>query len=309
MRRTSLVAVVTLHACWAAPPPAVTPRPTVVAVYRGADFSSTIADPLGFLPADAEFVLAIDLAQLRRSSLWQTFEPHLFDKLGAAFTPVRKDCGFDPLAGLQSLTFGASTLGDKPSGTVVIRGLDRARVLACVKKGAAPRTTFDGEHLLYHSDDGSDLAVQFVDGQTAVAVIGETVTIRDLTSAVQSGSPLRSGPFADVFAELGDAKPIWFIVNGTIKQLQQLASRGVRPEWLFSTIDVGDAVVANAHLRVETAASATQLVAGVSGQLGAAKLFVERFDIAAVDRDIVVDLAATEPQVTQLLGVFGIASP
>jgi len=96
-----LLVAVACAACYRdAAPPAAPPEPP--------RHARTAADPLAFLPADAELVVSVDAAQLRSSALWQKVQPALTAKLGDMLAAFAAECGYDPVAAVKRITLGIS---------------------------------------------------------------------------------------------------------------------------------------------------------------------------------------------------------
>src|SRR5688572_14144269 len=102
----ALAVVGGLSACRRAPGP-TTPENKA----QAPDFRATAEDELGFLPATADMVAGIDMMSLRRSQLWQKFEPMFVSALGDDLTKFRNACGFDPLKTTERITIALMERG------------------------------------------------------------------------------------------------------------------------------------------------------------------------------------------------------
>ena len=93
------------------------------------------ADDLSLLPVDSEMVMGLNFAQLQQSALWKQFSPKLMEKAAGGLAEFKATCGFDPLEAVKSVSMGLKGLGgDAPDGAIVVHGLDKAKVMACVDK-------------------------------------------------------------------------------------------------------------------------------------------------------------------------------
>ncbi len=101
-----------------------------------------------FLPAEASFVLDLDVARLRASP-HAPLVPKLLPMLAPAFDAVRQGCGLDVLGTATRLRAAVHRALPGGDATLVVSGLPRDRIAACVTgvSSAAPRVTgkVDGE--------------------------------------------------------------------------------------------------------------------------------------------------------------------
>jgi hypothetical protein len=299
-----------LGACWATTPPAVPPSAStpVVAHVRGPDYRATIADPFGFLPADSDLIMAIDVVRLRAGSLGQTYEPKLRAKFDPTGSPAMR-CAVDVALGLGSLTLGFKQLaGDqKFAGVMVFRGLDVHALRTCIaKQPAGPDTpTVVGETIV--SRGSTPTALRAIDPHTMVGVVGPDATPAALDRVLASGSPLATSPrFATVLDQLELHQVMWLAIAGEAEAMRTFQALGFPPEVVFGSIDATDFLSSTVHLRFASPTIATGFQTMASSQLGAARGFIQRLDITAVDRDVVFELAINDAQLAQLLGIVGL---
>lgn len=276
------------------------------------DYSATIADPLGFLPLDSELVLGVDVDQVRKSMFWPPVAAKISQAGGSSFTTFKQACGFDPMQTVHGMSLGIKNVGQKtPDGVMVVRGLDRPALMGCMEKGvqAGGKIAIDKGIVTITSDDGSAVAFAFVDASTVVGVIGPTASGAQLKAVLASGSPLRGSPaFADLVAKTNLEASGWMVMNGNSSIFDQMAGAvGSRPKAAFGSVSVLSGVTMDMHLRLDTPAQAQQLSSMANNQAGMARSMFTKLDITTDAADVVVALAMTDQQLTNILQMAGVS--
>ncbi len=276
------------------------------------DYSATIADPLGFLPLDSELVLGVDVDQVKKSMFWPPLAAKITQAGGSSFTTFKAICGFDPMQTVRAMSLGIKNIGQKtPDGVMVVHGLDRAALMGCMEKGAKQggKITIENGIVTVTSDDNSAVAFAFVDASTVVGVIGPTASAGQLKAVLASGVPLRGSPaFADLLAKTNLEASGWMVMNGNSSVFDQMASAvGSRPKAAFGSVSVLSGVAMDLHLRLDSAAQAQQLSTMANNQAGMARSMFTKLDITTDAADVVVQLAMTDQQVSQILQLAGVS--
>jgi hypothetical protein len=311
MRKLALAAFVV--GCYHEPAPRkpAPPPPAPVALEQPRHVR-TAQDPLGFLAIDSEIVMQLDLAQVRRSTLWTRFEPLVMAKAASTLDQIKLACGFDPLQMIRRVVVGMKHVdAPHPDTVIVLRGLERDRTMRCFVQtlGRDPTiaTMDQGIVVIPRKNGDTPLALAFADASTLLLVGGPDVTADTMRAVLEAGTPLRGSPgFLDMFDQLDHERAAWFLINGNAKALQQMAALGVSPRGVFGSVDLTSGIAADLRLRTDDATKAQQFAAMVQGQLGAAKPFFDKIEVGVRDADIVFDLAMTDDQadkiITQMLG-------
>jgi len=301
------------------PPPA-----NALAVKAGVDYSKTIADPLGFLPIDSEIVLGLDVDQLRKSSFWVPASAKLAAAGGGELAAFKTACGVDPMTTVHSITMGIRNIDATPDGVMVIAGLDRGALMSCMAKAPKNTTTIqDGIVVITGSKPGSGtgglggagggteqtVAFAFVDASTVVGVMGPSASREHLQAVLAAGSPLRgSQAFNDILKHTDLEASLWMMLNGNSKVFDQAAGAlGSRPKAAFGSMNVTSGVSLDMRLRLQDAAHATQIQQMINGQLGMARAMFTKLDVTTDDVDLVISLAMTDAQITQILQLAGVS--
>jgi RNA polymerase sigma factor (sigma-70 family) len=277
------------------------------------------ASDLPYLPADADAVLGINVAQLRQSALWQMF---VAPALSSA-TPIQQFaalCGFDPIASMSSATLGLRGFGDDGSfsGTAVLHGIDKTKAMACFDKSGIPAAEQNGVHVvidgtiaLLTTPDGYHAGFTFVDDTTAIIVLGpNATTAAGIAQIAAGGGGLDAAAgfstlFANVAADdslwlvISDASPLLAAINSSLASYTPIQLHGV-----FGSIGVGDTLSVHGGIRLGSPELATQLVADAQRQLdaltgqGGSSTYFDQLDIVSDDNDVLLDVTMN---VTQLL--------
>jgi hypothetical protein len=281
-------------------------------------------EDLSLLPLDSELVLGVNFAQVQQSGLWKQFvEPKLMSgEAQRKLAEFKESCGFDPMTSLKSISVGLKGVGgDKPDGVVVMHGLDKAKVWACLEsdKVKAEMTkdgdefSRDGDVGLFKNKSGGQVAVAFVNSSTAIAVLGEQVTAASAKAAAAGGSTLKSSPpFLDMYGKVNANDSLWFLVNGKSKIFEKTAALGVKPKAMFGSVNVTDGLSVDLRLRLETPDAAASLADMGKKQLQQAAKMFDKVEVTSDGADVRISivlssqkLQAMIQQFAGLLGAFG----
>jgi hypothetical protein len=290
----------------------------------GLSANAASGDDLSLLPLDSELVLGLNFSQVQQSALWKQFvQPKLMSgDVQRKLTELKDSCGFDPMTAIKSISVGLKGVGgDKPDGVVVMHGLDKAKVWACLEndKVKAEMTkdggsfSRDGEVGLFKDKSGSQVAVAFVNDSTAIAVVGEQVTAASAKAAAAGGSTLKSSPpFVEMYSKVKSSDSLWFLINGKAKIFDKTAAMGVKPKAMFGSVNVTDGLSLDMRLRLDTPDAAAQLADMGKKQVQQAAKMFDQIDVTSDASDVKIavvlssqKLQALITQFSGLLGAFG----
>ena len=293
------------------PPPAARTAPIVAPVvdYRGA-----LADPVGFLPADSELVLAVDGDQLRNSALWTFADAKLRAAAGASFTTFTTTCGFDPLTTIRGITLGLRGLKqDKPEGVVVVTGMARKKLTECLDRAAATTSTpLVVDHGVYtlrkDATDPTAMAFTFVDDTTAVLHVAPSADRATLAKVLAAGVPLRRSPtFTQLLAQVDTSASVWGVVNGK-SSIFDLTQGTQKPVAVWGSVRLVDGASVAVRVRFVDPAIAQQLATQAQAQLqGTAQMFFDQLDISADGTELVIEAVMNETKLASLVSIVGMA--
>lgn len=303
IQRALLVGSLLLGACSSTPSGSTTP-PGNAAPPKAPDYAATIADPLGFLPADAEIVMGLDVDALRTSALWPPLAAKITSSAGPQLSAFQQQCGFDPMATVHRIRLGIKNLkADKPEGVIVISGLDRPQLMGCLAKGGT--ALVEGDFVTFDAakNNGTQAAFAFVDASTVVAVLGPTANKAQVKTVLASNAPLRSSAaFIALLGKTDVEASLWGVMNSNSSMFDQLAAGiGTRPQAVFGSVRLNPGMTMNMHMRLESPAAATQLANMANSQLGMARGFVTKLDVTTEASDVVVAVAMDDQQLNALI--------
>lgn len=264
-----------------------------------------VFDPVGFLPEDAELVMVVDARQVRGSTLWRLLEPMVAPRLAEKLDAVQASCGLEPLRSVTQISVGLEHRGD---GVVVIRGLDRAAVMACIERmaGTDPRTTIvDG--VVTTTTTGKQTSVfTFANSSTLVGVAGPAASAAQLATALRRGAPLRTSPlFGELIGKLDTRRAAWLVVSGKAEALEAVTAAGLEPSWVSLSVDLTDGFGLSGRMRLESADRARSLVALGQAQLATLKPMVDTLELTSDDVEVVLRLAMTTAQLESIVKLVG----
>jgi hypothetical protein len=305
--RYVLLGLALVGACHRAPGPA-TPANKVATP----DYQATAEDELGFLPLDSEMVAGIDMVALRRSQLWQKFEPMFVSALGDDLAKFRSACGFDPLKTIERMTLAIKERGpDQYRGVFVIRGVDTTRVREClaseVQKNGGKATNDRGVVLVTQpSSPGTTLAVGVVGASTMVVQMDAVTTYDSLTSVLAGGAPLRkSAAFMTLQTRREAGSSIWFMANGNSKAFDQMRAMGLGPKSIDGTLTVTDRFAGTLRMTMASPAEAARMQSEFDKVKGMIAPMVDKFDTRANADVVSVEATVTEQQLRNMLQMLG----
>ncbi|MCX5743681.1 MAG: hypothetical protein NT062_14410 [Proteobacteria bacterium] len=299
------LASVFLIGCWSTTPAPVTPVAPRLAP-AGPDLAATIADPLGFLPVDGGFVVRLDAERLRGGALWNRFGAALVARI--AEDEGQDACRTAVLDSLQSLSIGLRSVSPL-RGVAVVRGVTRATVEGCLhaQPNVRARAVVTGTTTVWHAED-FELGLRFVDDRTLVLVMDEAVVPAMVDRVVQAGAPLRrSAGFQAVLELLDQQRVAWIVIGPNDPVLELLAVIGARPRTVFGSLDARDFAAGELHVRFDDDPTADRVATDLRGRIGMINGFVDRLEVTHVERDVVVEVSASEAQLVQVLSLAGLA--
>jgi RNA polymerase sigma factor (sigma-70 family) len=278
----------------------------------------------GFLPADADVVIGINLAQARQSSLWQRFvAPQLAGIDGLREFEVR--CGFDPLASLSSMSIGLKGLGNEDhrevTGTVVVHGFEKVKAMSCFDRerladteNDGSKVTIDGDVVLIGDPGGVDTALTFIDDTTALIVIGPEAATRQGVEQIAAGGGTLATSSAFVatlqyintddslWLMLSDSSPLVQIINAAITEKTTAIQLGT----VYLALNATDTLALDAGVHLGSPAVVSRLVSAIQTQMserGAqteVRRYFDQLDVIADDSELIVSLAMTGDQLFEL---------
>jgi hypothetical protein len=287
----------------------------VAACYRGgpeapsnhAAVPATTADPLAYLPIDADVVAFVDLRAARASSLWKSLAPPILQQSVRELDELRRRCGFDPVVATDSIAVAVKGLDSNAAvGVVVIRGVPSDRTITCATRYTTRnRVTIDHGVTLVHDSDVT-WAWRAVGPTTTVVLIDAKADAGAISALIDAGMPLRrSSQLVDLYDHLPSGLTAWGLVNGNSAFARKLGS----PSWLSATLALTDRFTLAIRARFRQPDAAARFASEMSGLAGTPQVTLDKLDVHASGELVVADVVATEPQLRALLDITGIFRP
>lgn len=272
-------------------------------------------DDLSLLPADAELVLGINVAQLQQSALWKEFAPKLKDKMSGGLAEMKAACGFDPFDTIKSVAIGIKGMGGStPDGVFVVRGPNKSSVMGCtgkLKEEAAKNgseVTVDGDVVTVKDKSGTNTAMTFVNDTTMIGVVGAQATKDGLMAAAKGGTALKSSAsFMEMYSKIKPSQSLWLLINGNSPALSKAGTMGVKPKAVFGSVHITDGLAVDLRARLGTPDEATQLVNMAKGQTGnpQVKAMFDTLDVTADGSDAKLSVVMSGQKLHALIGMVG----
>lgn len=298
-----LAAVGCYRAPSAAPPANKAPAP---------DYQRTAADELAFLPSDADFVIGFDVAALRKSQLWQTFQPQFDALMRKVQDQFGSGCSNDLLKDIER---GAAAMkvhdSTKFSGVYSMRVANAARALECHSaetKSKGGTVTLDRGVMLTTTPKAPGIitASQAVGSSALVGQFDAGASHDTLAAVLAAGVPLRASPaFMKLYERREPGAVMWGMANGNASVFEQMAASGLRPRSIDGTIVATDRLVITVRMTMAGPAEAAQVASEVDKVKPMAGAYVERLDVRVDGATAQIQVAVTEAQIRSLIAMLG----
>src|SRR5450432_2292957 len=259
-----------------------------------------LVDPnLAYLPANADLVIKIDAATLRKSKLWPTYVADVAKQVNPGTTQC---ADYQPLNDVTSVMIGVTLKPDR--SVLVFRGIDRTKMLQCLH--APNAAIFDGDFATVKNKNTIDV-LTFSEATTMVVGRSKEATRPDVQAntvqdpaliAALKNLPAKAG-FA-IASRPGDQE------FGT-----KMASMGAHLEALYGTVDVDAQLKLRLAMAMKTPEETTQLTTMMKGQINSQQVtaMFDRIEVNAQDRTMTLDLVLGETKLASLVSMirgFGI---
>lgn len=195
------------------------------------------------IPADATFLVGIDISGAIASETYGLFKPVLAKEiLQLNHFDVFAGCGIDPAAARLSLIFGTDGLDD---GAVVFTGdaIGDPTKVRCVADKLIATVPGSPKLTLHDRSDpqpplDQDLVATIVDARTVVLATRKWVApVHDLI--LGKGQSVMAGPSKDLLARADRSAHLWFAGKAPAKLATNLgASIGTHPKELYGLVDL-----------------------------------------------------------------------
>jgi hypothetical protein len=269
--------------------------------------SPAFADDLSLLPVDSDIVGGLDMTKLQKSAAWKKYvEPLLAQgDVKKGLDEFKTACGVDPLKLATKMAFGMKqTSGDTPDMVIVVHGMPKAKLTACLAKPGAD-TKKDGDVFLTTPKDGQAMAFKFIDDTTAFAILGSKATGDNVRAAVKGSGIKGSQAFMDLYKNTNTNETVWMIANGNAKMFDAMQATGMRPKALSGSVALASDVNASIRMRLESADKASQFATMAKGQVASAQALFDKLAVGSTGADVTVALSLGPEKLDNLVKMLG----
>ncbi len=279
---------------------------------------------LAAMPADTEFIIGMDVTQLRKSDLWKKYEPMAMAKAGPKLAEFKTKCGFDPIEKLQGVLVGGK--GQQfDDATVFVRGFEKKAVLDCLGKlanepkaegGTATRTlTVDGDYVEMGETGEDPMRFLFIDNETILILkrgeaAADKPTLLAAAGAKDGDGLTSSKTFVSLLDSTKTASSLWFLMNASAPMLAQATSQlpgNMKFLAIFGSVNVSAGVDGEMRFRMANPDGAQSLKAmaelgiGQAAQAPMAADMVKGVKLSVVDSDTVMTFKYDEAQIQKMV--------
>lgn len=261
-------------------------------------------------PGDSQFVFGINLASARSSGLWAKYKDKVEQGVAEEFAELKAACGIDPIGQVQTIiAAGKAGSGGEPDAVVVMKGLQRGTLKTCGEKMAAKEgkkltVTEEGNLANYVVDDKSIWAAWLDDNTVVIAPEKDKAYVS--ARAAGEGGLAEGSPVMALLKSVDTSAAIYFAADTAMMGPQAAMLQGAKG--IFGSLKLTDGLAIDAGLRFDTPDNAKKMTELVNQQVGAMKgqlppqfkSVVEKAVIKQVDKDMVVQLSLSGPELEQL---------
>jgi hypothetical protein len=227
----------------------------------------------GNLPASPGYVVGVNFATVKGSTLFKELMPAVLGQSGGAakLEAFKADCSIDPVAMLQGLVVVADDKGQSV-GFLSAKGLDKGKIETCLNKLATKdkkKLTIgkaDAKGIVsYQADADNKLAVAYL--PKGVFAVSDTA---EHLAGFLGGKGVSAGtPAAKAFGTVNTGAALWFVANQE-KEVSPPGNVTMKAAYGQAELASGN-IAADIRLVTKTAAEATQLAGFATQQIDDAK--------------------------------------
>jgi hypothetical protein len=247
---------------------------------------------LAYLPVDADLVMRIDVATLRKSKLFATYERYIAKQLVSGTA----ECEYQLLDDVTSVMVGVAL---KPEHEVLVfRGIDRDKMMRCLRMPDAAK--FDGDFATVKNKSTFDV-LTFVDAKTMVVNRAKEATrpalVANTTQDTALIAALRNLPPKAGFAVA--SRP------GDEELATKWSTLGAHLETMSGTLDLDAQLKIEVAIVLKTPDEATRVTNELKGQFKSLEQTFDRIDVNAQDRTMTVEIVLGETKLASLMSMVG----
>lgn len=258
-------------------------------------------------PASSTAIVGVNVASARSSALWAKYKDQIEGAVAKDLAELRTACGIDPIAQAQTVIFGVNP--ETQEGVVVVKGFERAALKTCADKmsasGAEKLTVTDEGKLSRYDVDGNTVWAAWLDDTTAVLAPEKDKAYVEARAAGQAGLAETAEVMA-LLKTVDTSAAIYMVADASALGPGAAFMPGAKG--FFASVRLTDGVAIDAGVRFDTAENAKTTTSMISTQVQQAKeqlpaqfkAVVDKAVIKQVDKDMVVQLSLTGPELEQV---------
>jgi hypothetical protein len=299
---------------------------------------------LAYVPLKSDGVVGVDLAALRGSELYRSYQQRIEAAASRSLAEVQRLCGFDPITRINQVVAGG-TGGPTGDATVVVRGLGRQETMSCLARAAAEppagvRLVIDGDYARIDEADpdadpdapaalaggGESLSLLFVDDTTVLlarrggqAVDADGMRAIAAQRAGDASNVTGSAGFMEMIDAVDTQAPLWFVISGKADQVRRMGRGLLSFDAAFGDVRVGRGLDIRATLRLDSEDAAARLAQVAQRQVDSMKKSLMKdmlgpIQVQQTGRDIRFQVQQSREQLEKLadfassfaaMGLFG----
>jgi len=275
--------------------------------------AAAVPSKTGFavFPGDSQFVVGINLASARSSGLWAKYKDQVEQNLSKEFAELKAACGIDPIGQVQTIIAAGKPPagGGDPDAVVVLKGLQRGTLKQCGEKMAAKEgkkftVTEEGNLANYVVDDESVWAAWLDDSTVVIAPKKDKAYVT--SRAAGEGGLAEGSSVMALLKSVDTSAALYFAADTAAMGPSGAMMQGAKG--IFGSLKLTDGLAIDAGVRFDTPDNAKKMTEMVNQQIGAMKgqlppqfkTLIEKAVIKQVDKDLVVQLSLSGPELEQL---------
>jgi hypothetical protein len=226
------------------------------------------------LPADAKFVVGVDVAALAKTQLFTTFYPKFKDKPDVAkvLDAVKDSCKLDPVAIVRGIVIAMSADQQDGAAYIALAGTDKTKLSSCIQqvmqgqdKDAKVTVKQDGN--LTEIAKGGDTAFLGWVGRDVLVVSFHLQDKAALTTWMGGKGALAKSDLGKLVAKANTSAAIWGAGSGEKEIEPGMTAKGIYGAVTYAKGNVS----ADFHAMLGSPAEATKMATAAQKQLDEAK--------------------------------------
>lgn len=273
-----------------------------------AESTQAAAGKYAQLPADSNFILGINVSQVRSSKLFKDMvEPIIAQQAGEDYEKVKASCGFDPAEQIKSIVIGG-VAGKDDRVAVSITGMNAEQVEKCSKglaevQGEQIEVTHEGK-LTKIIADGQTTWMGWMSDTTLVTTGPHKELVESLVAGKEGLS--NNKPMLDLTGKVDTSAALWVVYNEQEGSPSPMAGAPVQVKAAHVSLSLAEGLTINATIRQSSPEEAQKTVADITGQLESLKespyaKYVSKLELKASESEVIAKLTMSDAELQEML--------